>query len=124
NRHRFAPSYCPPGRDAAVAFNTIDLRLRNPYSFPLVIDGRIDGDRLVVRVLGPGKMSDRPSIVTDVRQVLEPRAFTIRRGGESGRVRNNGKRGYEVATYRVWKGRRELLSVDSYPAMHRVVEYR
>lgn len=125
NRHRFAPSYIPPGRDAAVAYESIDLKLRNPHSFPVRIEGHADERRLILRFLARESTSERPKVVQDVQHVLQPQVFEMRTGpGGKSRIRNSGKAGYEVATYRVTGERRELLSIDSYPPMHRIVEYR
>lgn len=124
HRHRFAPSYVPPGRDAAVAYSNIDLRILNPHPFPVRLAAQIVHDRVVVTVLGREKPTQAPVIFQDVRAVTPPNEYTIRHGASAGRVRNSGKTGYEVATYRVVGGVRELLSIDSYPPMHRVVEYR
>lgn len=124
NRHRFAASYVPAGRDAAVAFDSIDLRFRNPYPFPVRIGGKAEADRLVLAIYGSKAPAERPQIVQDMRQVLP--AQLIELGSHPGRprLRNSGKDGYEVATYRLTGSRKELLSIDSYPAMHRIVEYR
>lgn len=122
HRHRFAPGYVPPGRDAAVAFDRIDLRFVNPYPFPIRLKGTVENARLVVRILGqgPGKAA---TVTTEVRQRRTPLEITIS-GGQSGRVRNSGKDGFEVLVWRALDGRRELVSVDDYPAMNRIVEYR
>lgn len=121
--HRFAPSYCPPGRDAAVAFSGVDLLVRNVHDVPLRIRGRIEGERLVVALI-----ADRPvktaSVQSRVEHAETPREFVIDRGGEQRRVRNLGKQGWDVMTFRVWRDRRELVSHDFYPAMNRIVEYR
>jgi vancomycin resistance protein VanW len=124
NRHRFAPSYVPAGRDAAVAYDAIDLRFRNPYPFAVRIRGEVVGERLVLGIHGERVPTARPEVVQDVRQVSAPRLFEIGARPGRARLRNSGKTGYEVATYRVTGNRRELLSVDSYPAMHKIVEYR
>lgn len=121
--HRFAPSYCPPGRDAAVAFSGVDLRVRNPYSFPVTVDARFEGDRLTVAF-----SAERPlrnvSISTDVRAFNPPREHKMARGGSDAFVRNAGKPGWEVVTYRTVDGRRQWLATDSYPTMDRIVEFR
>lgn len=120
--HRFAPSYVPPGRDAAVAFDRIDLRFANPYDYPVRLLATVEHDQLVVRILGA--VDVKPVIVQqEIRQVREPMEVTMR-GGKTGRVRNSGKPGYEVVVWR-WAGnRKELISTDDYPAMHRIVEFR
>lgn len=122
NRHRYAPSYVPPGRDAAVAFSNIDLRFRNPLPTPVRIVGRIEGDRLQVSLVAPHEMPTRPEVVSEVREVLAPETYQLGSINGRRRVRNSGKSGYDVTVYRVQNGRRERISHDTYPAMNRVVE--
>jgi vancomycin resistance protein YoaR len=124
NRHRFAPGYVLPGRDAAVAFDDVDLRFRNPYSVPVRIEAAIQGDRLTATIYGEVRMKTRPQIVQDVRQIRDPMTFQLYGTGRAGRVRNSGKIGCEVVTYRVTGKRKELISTDDYPAMNRIVEHR
>lgn len=45
--HAVAPHYVAPGLDAAVAQGIADLRLRNPYPFPVRLRARGEGNRLV-----------------------------------------------------------------------------
>lgn len=122
--HRFATGYCPPGRDAAVAFSGIDLQLRNPYDFPIRVEAKVEESALWVSIFGTRDLPHRPAVLTEIREVYRPRTFSANVGGSRGRVRNTGKEGYEVATYRVIDGRKRLVSVDSYPTVHRIVEYR
>lgn len=124
NRHRFAPSYVPVGRDAAVAYSSIDLKFKNPYPFAIQIRGRIDGNRLVVGVYAPQLPKERPVVVTNVTGTTAPREYSIGHGNRSARVRNTGKIGCDVSVYRITGSTRELISEDSYPAMARVVDYR
>ena len=124
NRHRFAPSYVPPGRDAAVALDSIDLKFRNPYPFPVRLRGHASNERLTIELVGNRPPAERPQIVQDVRQVRSPRLVEFGTRPGKPHLRNSGKAGYEVATYRIMGGRKELLSTDSYPAMHKIVEYR
>ena len=121
NRHRFQPSYVPPGRDAAVAFSNIDLRFRNPHPYPVRIEGEITGGRIVVRFVGP-QAERMPEVYSVVNELREP--VTYRVGDEEGRrrVRNTGKEGFDVSVYRVTGNRKEEISHDEYPAMNRVVE--
>lgn len=121
HRHQFAPGYLSPGRDAAVAFPNIDLRFRNRYDFPVTIRGRVEGSRLVVELLAPRALPERPRIVQEGLTVRPPMLLTTGYG-PTARLRNPGKAGAQVVTVRVWRARRETMSVDSYPVMHRVVE--
>ncbi|MDR3691639.1 MAG: VanW family protein [Fimbriimonas sp.] len=124
HRHRFAPGYISPGRDAAVAFSNIDLRFRNPYSFPVRIEGSQEGDILVIRLVAAESLKTKPQVLTELRQEQDFQTYQI--GARSGRehVRNTGKEGCEVAVYRLSGGQKELISMDTYPAMNRVVQYR
>lgn len=123
NPHRFAPSYVQPGRDAAVAFSNIDLRFRNPHTFPVKIIGSIENEMLRVEFLSATPLGEKPLIVSELRRVHAPATFVLA-GGSTSKYRNTGKSGYETATYRVVGGKRELLSVDSYPVMNRILEFR
>lgn len=119
--HHFAPSYVAPGRDAAVAYPAIDLRVRNPYPVPLIIEGEIENDRLVVRFTGRLAAPKGIAVQTVTLSRTQPKHLEIG-VGPSGRVRSPGKPGWQVETLRIWPGRRELVSRDSYPVMHRVLE--
>jgi vancomycin resistance protein VanW len=124
HRHRFCPSYVPPGRDAAVAFSDIDLRFRNPHPYPVWIKARLDDRFIHVDFVATQPLKRKPQIVEVVESVDRPESFTIGRESSAGRVRNSGKLGYDVCVFRIHGTRRELISQDSYPAMNRVVEYR
>jgi vancomycin resistance protein YoaR len=121
NHHRFAPSYVPPGRDAAVAFSGVDLRFRNPYAFPARIVGQVQGDRLQISLVGPHAPSPRPEVVSQVTDVHAPETYVLGGNGRR-RVRNTGKAGFEVSVVRIVGNRREVVSRDAYPAMNRVVQ--
>jgi len=122
NRHRFAPSYVPPGRDAAVAFSNIDLRFKNVLPYPVRIEGSLHGDRLVVSLVGSHPLSVRPQVISEVREVSSPDTYVLGAANGRRRVRNTGKAGFEVSVVRVIGNTRETISHDSYPAMNRVIE--
>ena len=124
NRHRFCPSYVPPGRDAAVAFNTIDLKFRNPYDFPVRIEAVDHHDRVEIQMLAPHPLKEVPQVVSRLAQVHEPTVFIIGDRDRYGRLRNSGKPGYEVNVFRFIGNRSELISSDNYPAMNRIVQMR
>ncbi len=124
NPHHHAPTYCPPGRDAAVAFSGIDLRVRNPHPFRVRVEAGIERDSLVVAIVGPGEVAPAPRIVTEIRGFSRPGSIQIGERTDFGRLRNGGKAGFEVATYRQHGNRKQLVSTDSYPPMSRIIEYR
>ena len=128
--HVFVPGYSAPGRDAAVAFPGIDLRFKNPHSFPIRLRARAVGDRLEVAILGAKRSSTKVSIHSEMLSVAVPQRLTRIVSTSHSRARriylhNPGARGYRVVTSRVLTSgkntRRETLSDDTYPAMNRVV---
>ena len=123
HKHHYAPTYIPPGRDAAVAYPNIDLCLRNPYDFPITIRGKVTGSGVCVTLVGEGRVDTEIRIEQRVADVAPPQELLIGTG-RYGRVRNPGHAGYSVATYRATPQGRELLSVDEYPVMNKVIEYK
>lgn len=124
HRHRFAPGYVQPGRDAAVAFSNIDLRFKNPYLYPVRIEGGVEGDALVISIVGRKVPPIKPQLFSRILQMQDYQMFRIGKATGESIVRNSGKVGCEVAVYRVTGERRELVSLDNYPPMNRVVQYR
>lgn len=121
--HRYCPSYVSPGRDAAVAYDSVDLKIKNPYDFPISLVARIDSDRIVVRFIAQHQKPETPIVYSHILSTEMP--TTIRSElGHSGKIRNGGKVGFQVATLRQWENRKQQVSLDHYPAMNRVVEYR
>jgi vancomycin resistance protein YoaR len=130
--HVFAPHYVPPGRDAAVAQMTVDLRFRNPYPWPIRIRTVTTRDRLDVRLYGAERPRDTIDIESQVLNSIEPQRLTrvaYRPEGTAGRayLRNPGAVGVRVVTYRVtFRGsteiRRERLADSTYEAMNRIVQ--
>jgi len=121
NTHRFAPSYVPPGRDAAVAYESIDLTFKNPYNFPVVILAERQGERIVCRIMATQKPSDLPVIETRIEDRKSKGTWYLRDQGEGYKVRNSGKDGFTVQTYRRYGTRREWVSSDFYQAMDKVI---
>jgi len=128
HRHRWAARYVAPGRDAAVAYPNIDLRLRNDHPWPVRLEAEVRGDLVEFRVVSAHRPADRYEFRQRLESVTEP--VIIRQPWRAGfparQVRNPGKRGCRVLTYRVrlHDGRevaREFLSDDAYPAMNRLV---
>lgn len=120
--HRFCPGYVAPGRDAAVAYDDIDLKFKNTLPFAVRIEGSAKDGRLTLELVGPKRPAQRPQIITEVESVTQPQLFRIKRDAGTNQLTNTGKPGYDVATYRIWSGSRELISEDSYPVMNRIEE--
>lgn len=132
HHHVFAPHYVAPGRDAAVAYPSLDLRLTNPYPFPIRLRSRANGDQLRIEVWGKKPIRERYTLVSRVLSTDAPETVSRHVPIQPGRAavtRRSGATGFRVVTYRVVtdpadkEARRERLSDDSYPAMPGVVRY-
>jgi vancomycin resistance protein YoaR len=134
NSHVFAPSYVAPGRDAAVAQYDIDLKIRNPYPWPITIRASVVGERLEIRILGSRRPTARIEVTTVVLAALPPARLTMvlpssPRGNARTSLRSAGAIGFRVVSYRTFFEndhviRREVLADDTYQAMNRIVALR
>jgi len=128
HRHTWPPKYVPPGRDAAVAQQTIDLRLRNPYPAPVRIRARIYDNRIGFELLGAGT-GPQAGIHEDATALLEPIEvikYDERYAFGQRRLITHGRPGVRATVFRTFlagprAGQSEMISQDSYPAMNRVV---
>lgn len=128
--HVFAPHYVVPGRDAAVAQYTVDLRFQNPYPWPIRIDAWVRGDRIEVRLVGPERPDVSTVVTTDVISVTAPahriRSVAADEPMRPAVFRTPGATGFRVVTTRILyraghELRRERLSDDTYQAEDRVL---
>jgi len=55
SNHSRPSSYIPMGLDATVVWPMVDLKIRNPYPFPVMIRAFVEKNRLTVQVLGAAK---------------------------------------------------------------------
>ena len=55
SNHSRPSSYIPMGLDATVVWPMVDLKIRNPYPFPVMIRAFVEKSRLTVQVLGAAK---------------------------------------------------------------------
>ncbi|UCH34772.1 MAG: VanW family protein [Armatimonadota bacterium] len=123
HRHHWPATYVPPGRDAAVAYPSIDLRFRNSLASPIRITARVAGESVVVRL----HSRERPPQVRVEREIMavaQPATVMCLGPSPTGRAPNRGQAGCEVAVYRVWRGageRWEFVSRDTYPPQNRLV---
>lgn len=117
--HSRAVSHVPPGRDATISSWRKDLKLKNPFSSPLLLRISAEGERLTVSFRSLVEKDFRVEILSE-QVVLEPQSVT----GKGGK-RQNGAPGFSTSTWRVTeKGgvkSRELLSEDIYPAPSRII---
>ena len=119
--HSRPSGYIRMGLDATVVFPTVDLKLRNPYSFPLVVHAVIDGGKLTFSLRGKEKAA-RVSFDTETVGTYEfKRKIEEVAGMAEGefRLKQHGIRGYSIKKTRVIHelGGRERteITTDVYP---------
>ena len=122
--HTVLPHYVPPGRDAAVAFPGLDLRVKNPYPFAVRLRARRDGESLTVKIVGPKPTARTASIRTQLLSVA-PATRRISEGGGTFR-RTRAAAGCRVLSWRVVtengkEVRRERLADDTYVALDQLL---
>ncbi len=58
SNHSRPSAYMPLSMDATVVWPVVDLKLKNPFSFPLVVHTDVQRTRVLVEILGPRKVVD------------------------------------------------------------------
>ncbi len=117
--HSRPSGYIPPGLDATVVYPTVDLKLRNPFSFPVVVHATVASNRINMDLLG----ADKPVNVTFGRDVLSTTPFTRKVVEEPAfdkpKRKQKGIDGMEILRTRVLSyragPRRVESSHDTYP---------
>jgi vancomycin resistance protein YoaR len=69
--HSRPSAYIPLGLDATVVYPTTDLKLRNPFDFPIVMHYQVNQGAVKVELLG----KSRPYKVLFEREILEEHGF-------------------------------------------------
>jgi vancomycin resistance protein YoaR len=123
--HSRPSAYIELGLDATVVYPAVDLKLRNPYDFPIVIHAWIDGNKAKVELLG----ARHPVTVKFGKTYLASFAFGRKVSEEPSvtkpTLKQKGMRGVQIRRSRVidfTDGEPERIetSVDTYPPVQEV----
>lgn len=123
HNHSKALSYVPFGRDATVVFDGLDFKFINNKSEPVMIMAEINGNQLLVGILGEHPLLEKIEIVTINQEEIPP---AIIKEADNGlylgetKLEKNGKPGIALTIMRVVRGKgqritEEILSKDCYP---------
>jgi vancomycin resistance protein YoaR len=102
--HSRPSAYIPMGLDSTVVFPAVDLKVRNPHPFPIVVHAKTAGGKLRVELLG--KM--RPVHVGFGREVLSTLPYKRKieedpaLSGKKVVVKQHGIKGYKVKRSRLF----------------------
>jgi vancomycin resistance protein YoaR len=127
--HSRPSAYIPMGLDATVVYPIVDLKVRNPYDFPVVLHAKVTGNQLKMQLLGP----EKPAKVSFVREVVEafayPRKVSVEqklRWSKRVVLKQHGIRGYKIKRTRTLlfkDGRKKKEeNTDLYPATAEIYE--
>jgi vancomycin resistance protein YoaR len=113
--HIFTVAYVPLGQDATVSYGTVDFKFRNSTRWPVRIEAEItDKNEVIFRIVGTNDNPGRTiELVSEVKSMTpyntvyidDPDLFT---GVEV--VKQEGKEGYTVDTYKIVKNGDEIIS--------------
>lgn len=119
--HSRPSAYIPIGLDATVVYPVVDMKMRNPFSFPVALHSTVEKNRLHIEVLGPRKSGH----VSFEREILEslPYSRKIEEDRDVPRdkvmVKQHGIRGFRIKRTReltLEDGKKRVeISKDFYP---------
>jgi vancomycin resistance protein YoaR len=127
--HSRPSAYIPMGLDATVVFPIVDLKVRNPYDFPVVIRAKTLGNKLRMQLLG----ADKPATVTFQRELVDTFPYKRKvvvdprlRGSTKVVMKQHGIQGYKIKRTRVvvFKDgtRQKETNTDVYPSTTEIYE--
>jgi vancomycin resistance protein YoaR len=96
--HSRPSAYITMGLDATVVYPVVDLKIKNPYDFPIVVHSFVEGNTVVFELLG----RERPARVTFGREIVATRPYTRKVEEKPGVPRDrivrkqHGIRGYKI----------------------------
>lgn len=127
--HSIPSSYVDKGRDATVAYGSIDFKFKNNYDNPIYIENFVSGNNMVSRIYG--NYNDKKSVkittqTTDTitRGIEIKEDPTLQKGKET--IFEKGRDGYKVSTYRSFLQNgnvvnQELISRSYYPPKKKII---
>ena len=103
--HSRPSAYIPMGLDSTVVYPSVDLKVRNPHPFPVVVHAKTEGNKLHIELLG--KM--RPVNVAFGRELVATIPYTRKvveeptLSGKTVLVKQHGIKGYRIKRSRLLK---------------------
>lgn len=127
--HSIPSGYADKGRDATVAYGSIDLIFRNNYNHPILIKNFIEENKLISIVYGNNKDKKNIGIETEIVEII-PKSVIIKNSEDlkegKRKIEDKGRDGYKVNTYRVYKSngtieKKELINESYYPPKEKIL---
>jgi vancomycin resistance protein YoaR len=127
--HSRPSAYIPMGLDATVLYPIVDLKVRNPYDFPVVIHAKTEGNKLKMQLFGakkPAKVSFQRELEDTFpykrKVVFDPKLRWSKRVV----MKQHGIQGYKIKRTRVIQlkdgTRKKETNTDLYPSTTEIYE--
>jgi vancomycin resistance protein YoaR len=127
--HSRPSAYIPMGLDATVVYPIVDLKVRNPYDFPVVVHASVVGNKLTMQLVG----ADKPAKVSFQRELVGTFAYKRKiveepklRGSQRVVLKQHGIRGYKIKRTRLLAyrdgTRHKETNTDLYPSTTEIYE--
>jgi vancomycin resistance protein YoaR len=117
--HSRPSGYIPMGFDATVVYPSVDLKIRNPFPFPLVVHAWVEDTKLKMELLGERKQVEVTIGNTVVGSAPYARKIVEEAGLEKPVTKQRGIRGYHIRRSRTIAfsngEKRVETSMDVYP---------
>ena len=128
--HQFVTSYVPAGRDATVAYGSIDFKFKNTRKYAIKIKATVSDGIATISIYGI-KENDEYTVSFSTR-TISTIPYTVKYVDDSTltagteKVKQSGANGLITETYIIksLNGKvvsKELLSKDTYSAMQRII---
>ena len=128
--HSIPSPYIEKGRDATVSGGIIDLKFKNNYKTPVYIYNQVMGNKIVCTIYGNKRDKQDIEIITEITDEINNRI--IRKNSEKydlgvKTIEQEGRKGYKVKTYRVYKNdfgnKSEYIGKSYYPPQDKIIIY-
>lgn len=128
--HSIPSPYIEKGRDATVSGGIIDLKFKNNYKTPVYIYNQVMGNKVVCTIYGNKRDKQDIEIITEITDEINNRI--IRKNSEKydlgvKTIEQEGRKGYKVKTYRVYKNdfgnKSEYIGESYYPPQDKIIIY-
>jgi vancomycin resistance protein YoaR len=127
--HSRPSAYIPMGLDATVVYPIVDLKVRNPYDFPVVVHASVVGNKLKMQLVG----ADKPAKVSFQRELVDTFPYKRKiveepklRGSQKVVLKQHGIRGYKIKRTRLLAyrdgTRQKETNTDVYPSTTEIYE--
>jgi len=125
--HSRPSTYVPLGMDSTVVWPNVDLKMKNPYDFPVVIHYRVARGEAVVEILGKKRPWDK---IAFEREVLEETPFQSEKREDEGlpigvqTYDQEGFPGYKLTRFRKFYRNGKVVKTDKWKVEYKpVTEY-